>query len=284
MLYKIILIIGLVSLPTTRSDDASQKLESDLLIGTFNIQVLGRTKIGKREVVDVLVEVLNRYDLVGVLEIRDSSQTAFAELVQSLNEYAGGDVFEFFTGRRTGRSSSKEQTGFIYRTEKLDVVSMYERFDEYDVLEREPTIARFKRVQPIGLVREFTFIPIHIKPDDAVAEMNSLLDVCDEAERTYGENIIVAGDLNADCSYVPKSKWEDCQLRQSEDYQWMISDEEDTTTKKTNCAYDRIILRGKDIKENSCCARVYRFDQEMQLDQELVEDVSDHFPVEFILS
>lgn len=38
-----------------------------------------------------------------------------------------------------------------------------------------------------GAVREFTFIPVHIKPDDALAEMNSLVKVCDEAERLLGE-------------------------------------------------------------------------------------------------
>lgn len=267
-----------------QEEESEHEDEGKLLIGTFNIQVFGRTKVSKDEVVDVLCRILIRYDLVGVLEIRDSSQEAFPELVGKLNEFAGGNIYEYFTGKRNGRTTSKEQTGFIYRVDKLEVVNVYERYDQYDVLEREPTVVKFQRKKGTpGKQREFTYIPIHIKPDDAVEEMNALIPVCEEAERLNGPDVIIAGDLNADCNYVCKSCWDECQLRQEKRFKWLIDDGIDTTTKKTDCAYDRIILHGENLEKNSCCAQVYRYDRELQLDQELVEDVSDHFPVEFTL-
>ena len=38
-----------------------------------------------------------------------------------------------------------------------------------------------------GQQQAFTFIPMHTKPTDAVAEMNSLVDVYDESTRYYGD-------------------------------------------------------------------------------------------------
>ncbi len=48
------------------------------------------------------------------------------------------------------------------------------------------------------------------------------------------------GDFNADCSYVTKSEWDDVRLRtESEKFLWLIEDGIDTTTKASDCAYDR---------------------------------------------
>ena len=38
----------------------------------------------------------------------------------------------------------------------------------------------------VGKVNEFTFIPMHAKPKDAIAEMNSLVTVYEEAEKLFG--------------------------------------------------------------------------------------------------
>ena len=50
------------------------------------------------------------------------------------------------------------------------------------------------------------------------------------------KNKILLGDLNADCSYydTPPSHFLD--------WNWIIRDDEDTTSSLTNCAYDRIIV------------------------------------------
>ena len=44
----------------------------------------------------------------------------------------------------------------------------------------------FSCVSLIGKQQSFTFIPIHAKPSDAVAELNNLIAVYDEAVKRYG--------------------------------------------------------------------------------------------------
>ncbi|EGV92987.1 Deoxyribonuclease gamma [Cricetulus griseus] len=94
------------------------------------------------------------------------------------------------------------------------------------------------------------------------------------------------GDFNAGCSYVPKKAWQNIRLRTDPNFVWLIEDKEDTTVKKsTNCAYDRIVLRGQEIV-NSVVPRsngIFDFQKAYELSDEEALDVSDHFPVEFKL-
>ena len=65
------------------------------------------------------VQVVQRYDILMIQEIRDSAQTAFPELVDLVNR-ASKNSYAFVTSGRTGRSSNKEQYGYIYRFVKFD--------------------------------------------------------------------------------------------------------------------------------------------------------------------
>ena len=58
-------------------------------------------------------------------------------------------------------------------------------------------------------------------------------------KKIISDNIILMGDFNADCSYVPKTKLKKLALR-SKGFHWLIPDEWDTTVASTNCAYDRL--------------------------------------------
>ena len=53
------------------------------------------------------------------------------------------------------------------------------------------------------------------------------------------DNILILGDLNADCSYITDSEKENLLLRVNEQYEWFIDDSVDTTISNTDCAYDR---------------------------------------------
>uniref|UniRef100_A0A2K5F5Y8 Deoxyribonuclease 1L3 n=1 Tax=Aotus nancymaae TaxID=37293 RepID=A0A2K5F5Y8_AOTNA len=99
-------------------------------------------------------------------------------------------------------------------------------------------------------------------------------------------NFIFMGDFNAGCSYVPKKAWKNIRLRTDPMFVWLIGDQEDTTVKKsTNCAYDRIVLRGQEIVSSVVpkSASVFDFQKAYKLSEEEALDVSDHFPVEFKL-
>jgi len=78
------------------------------------------------------------------------------------------------------------------------------------------------------------------------------------------------GDFNADCSYFDEE--------QEREYIWLIGNNEDTTTKSTNCAYDRIAIKNRTMEHYSGSG-VFRFDLEYGLNQSQTEEVSDHYPV-----
>ena len=66
-----------------------------------------------------------------------------------------------------------------------------------DRFEREPFLARFR----VGSL-DFVLANIYVKPGDAVAEIDALDDVHEWAKAEFGDtDIIVLGDLNADCCY-----------------------------------------------------------------------------------
>ena len=60
-----------------------------LLVGSFNIQSLGPTKMGRPEFVSTVVKILARYDIVLIQEIKDSSDKneVFQVLIDVLNEF-----------------------------------------------------------------------------------------------------------------------------------------------------------------------------------------------------
>ena len=88
---------------------------------------------------------------------------------------------------------------------------------------------------------KFGLAGIHVDPDDAVQEIDNLHpDVfLDMKTRLSTDDVMVMGDLNADCSYVPLSRWPAIELKSDVNYHWWIGDEVDTTVKRTHCAYDR---------------------------------------------
>jgi len=83
-------------------------------------------------------------------------------------------------------------------------------------------------------------IGIHAKPDFAVEEMQALVNVHAAVEEHWNtDNILIIGDLNAECSYASQSELDSLTLRTDSRFSWHIGDEVDTTTKSTDCAYDR---------------------------------------------
>jgi len=64
---------------------------------------------------------------------------------------------------RLGRTTSKEQYAFFYKTSTVSVVNSYQWPDVNDVFEREPYIVRFRPLT--GSQGDFAFAGIHVKPE-----------------------------------------------------------------------------------------------------------------------
>jgi len=252
-----------------------------LLIGAFNIQVFGQSKMDKPDVVNILVQIVQRYDILMIQEIRDKAQTALPELVADVNKVSSVH-YGFVVSPRTGRSSSKEQYGYIFRTDKVNIGGVYQWQDSDDIFEREPYTVNFERMTQ-GNQTNFSYIAIHAKPDDADAEISALVQVYDEIIPVFGPDALIAGDYNADCSYVCKSCWNDIDLWNDSRFTWLIGHDADTTVSSNDCSYDRLVVAGDSMTANSSPGDVFYFDQYFNLTEEEAKDVSDHYPVEFYL-
>ncbi|XP_064598383.1 deoxyribonuclease-1-like [Liolophura sinensis] len=236
----------------------------------------------------VLYQIIQRYDLVVVQEIRDSTSTAFTMLKEELNKLSPLAPFDTVVSERLGRSNSKEQYGFLFRPSRLTPTGVYQFDDDInnstDVFEREPFAVRFHCA--FTELQDFAVIATHIAPRDAVAEIDKLTYVYHEVGDHWDlEAVLLAGDFNADCSYLRGAKWENVSLRTDEEFHWLIADSEDTTVTYSDCSYDRFVTASADILTNLVpgSVRVYHFDADLKLTYKEALAISDHYPIELQL-
>ena len=95
---------------------------------------------------------------------------------------------------------------------------------------------------------------IHVKPNDVQQELSNL----EEAIEDDG-NIVVIGDLNADCRYYDAEE-----EKEFDSWHWMILDYVDTTMSNSDCAYDRILLND-DMRKEFVIAREYGIEKGITL-------------------
>ncbi|XP_073326081.1 deoxyribonuclease I-like 1-like [Pagrus major] len=260
-----------------------------LKICAFNVQSFGESKANNKKVMGILLKILSRCDLCLIQEVRDSKGEAIRALVKDLNRYDKSNSYSYVESERLGRKTYKEQYVYIYRNNVLRVKEHYqypkqdvEGTNDTDVFSREPFIIRFH--SPTTLVKDFVLIGQHTCPRNAMKEIDQLYAVFKGIHKKWKtDNVMILGDLNAACSYVTIKGWRAVRLRSDPKFQWLIGDEQDTTVReKTHCAYDRIIVHGREII--SCIvpgsAQPFNFKESFHLTEEEALEVSDHFPVE----
>ena len=249
-------------------------------IASFNIQVFGKTKAGKPEVMEIITDIITQFDIVAVQEIRDKSGTAITHLENLLD--ATGTDYNYIIGPRLGRTSSKEQYAYIYNTNTIEAIGEPYTYDDSakDIFHREPFIAQFKAKNGTF---DFTMVTIHTDPDSATEEIYALHQVIEQARSFTGESDIIAlGDFNADCNYHEESN----RGPLSEDsYIYAIKDSADTNLAKSDCTYDRIIITKSSTETDfTGMSGVYRFDTIHNLSYKEAKKVSDHYPVYAVFS
>ena len=244
-------------------------------LAAFNLQIFGTAKAGKPEVMSVLSKIIRNYDVIAVQEIRDSSQTALPLLRDAVNSM-GSPQYEYVVSERLGRTVSKEQYAYIYNTQTIQQIgSPYVYPDTNDLFQREPYVVEFKTKNGSF---DFVLITIHTDPNTANQEISDLPKVVDDAKRRFQAegDFIIMGDLNADCTYFKENS--QSPLR-SADYYLVINNSFDTTTKSTDCTYDRIIITTPAKTDFTGEAGVFRFDEAYNLNYDSTIAVSDHYPV-----
>jgi deoxyribonuclease-1-like protein len=261
--------------PTPTPVMTSTASDGTIKLAAFNLQVFGTAKADKPEVMEVFSKIIRNYDVIALEEIRDSTQTALPKLLDAVNS-VGSPRYDYIVSERLGRTVSKEQYAYVYNTQTIHPIgSPYTYPDSNDLFQREPYISEFKAKDGSF---DFVLITIHTDPDTATQEINDLPKVVENAKSKYrGEgDFIIMGDLNADCNYFNEKS--QSPLR-SGDYYWFINNSVDTTTKSTDCTYDRIIITNSTKTDFTGESGVFRFDKAYNLTYEKTIEISDHYPV-----
>lgn len=215
-------------------------------ICTFNIQNFGKTKLNDSTRVNLLAEIIRKYDITAVQEISDASGTvpeAFRDIVNGKEDKFYEVIYSERTGKQPDDKTSQEQYAFYYDTARFSLMTAPVLYNDslHDYFAREPYTARFKSKEG-----NFTFvlITIHTAPEKAVSEIGSLAEVVKWAKQKYAREsrIIVLGDFNASCTYARPGQLNRLAIR-GKDYFWIVPDTAKTNlSAKSNCAYDRFVL------------------------------------------
>lgn len=213
-----LLILSLISTYFVYNSSFSGK---SLTLASWNMQIFGVSKASNADLLESYSEKISNYDIMLIQEIRDSSNTAFSQLCSLLQNYSCE------ISSRAGRSSSKEQYGIIYK-KGINLTEIKDfNPDASDRWERPPIKLTFN----VNGYRFSSYL-IHTKPDDTKKELANL-----EGAVSNSGNVLVLGDLNADCSYYSEEK-----ETEFDGWNWLIKNDQDTTISSSDCAYDRIIV------------------------------------------
>ncbi|TWT62379.1 endonuclease/exonuclease/phosphatase family protein [Rubinisphaera italica] len=258
--------------PTSQPPAASK---DSIRIATFNIQVFGVSKMGKPIVRERLAELVRQFDLVAIQEIRSIDQSVLPNFVDLVN--AQGADFKYLIGDRLGRTSSKEQYAYVYRSSLIEPVqgSIYNIEDRLDRLHREPFVGSFRMRSKPGEGGEpfsFTLVNMHTDPDEAEYEVGQLAGVYNfvTTYRPEEDDVIILGDLNVNASKL--TPLTNIPLLRS------VAGTGPTNTRGTK-QYDHIVVNHQSTLEFTGRAGVLDMASFLKISPQEALDLSDHQPV-----
>ena len=229
----------------SESENQEEVCPHELKIGSWNLEVFGQSKANNQQELSEIAEKISYYDVIAVQEIKDKNPGTAPYILQDEVETYG--EYGMILSNRTGvyceeNPYASEQYAFFYNNDTIKPLEEGHHYPDTDCeFSREPFAARFQSTE-----YDYTFvlITLHVKPDDAVDEINALVNVFEWAKFQYPneDDFILLGDLNADCSYASSSELDELDIRNG-DYQWIIPDGTNTNTaESSSCAYDRMII------------------------------------------
>lgn len=242
-------------------------------IASFNIQVFGQSKLGKPRAMEILAEIVRKFDVVAIQEIRSSSQDVMPRFIELIN--STGRTYDYIIGERIGNSVSKEQYAYVFdlQTIEVDRRYVYTVQDPDNLLHREPLVGWFRARGPESDESfTFTLVNVHTDPDIVEIEM-SVMDDIYRVVRDDGRNeddVIILGDFNADDQHFSE-------LADVPGITWALSGIK-TNTRQTK-QYDNLIFHSRATSEFVGRAGVVDFMREFDLTLDQALEVSDHLPV-----
>lgn len=249
-----------------------------LMIGTFNVQKFGESKLSKPEVMNRLRELAYPFDVLAIQEIVSQDVPVIQEFVKTLNQQFNAN-FNYVASPWLGDTSYKERYAFIFDASRVKLLEQpFVISDPENKVHREPLVARFS-VRPAPGQTPFTFVlvNVHTDPDVAAVEMDQVSLWINFLEKLYEgqeDDILVLGDFNLD----PQKIFSETQFAGRPEWQSVL-DNTVTTNLSGNKSYDNILLRADRTGEYLRRSGVVDFATKFKLSEEEAKDISDHLPV-----
>ena len=269
-------------------DSTELNNHNTIRIASWNIQNFGRSKATDPVRMAKIAEILKNYDIIAIQEISNVSEqndpgcprnenacprSKNCHLIRrALEEYLNKTYnlhYEFVFSPQV----KDERYLFIYNPIRVGLQEASLMVDPEDSepicdsqpentgkMVRQPFEGKFK----VGSF-DFILLTVHTSPKINLQELNGL-DYFYKKAQTQGEpDVIIMGDLNADCAYFDES--ETIPLR-NPCYIWIVPDTADTTVSGTDCAYDRIIFQDATLED---------FTGNWGIVEDIPKSVSDHY-------
>jgi deoxyribonuclease-1-like protein len=244
-------------------------------IASFNIEAFGNMKAGKEYVMVRLADIVRKFDIVAIQEVRSQNEYLIPNFVQLVNQ--PGRHYDHVIGPRVGRMVSKEQYVYIFDTDRIDVdrQSVYTISDPDDLLHREPLVATFmaRGVNPDEAFT-FTLVNIHTDPNprDLAIELDALAEVYRVVRRSarQEDDVILLGDFNADDRNLRR-------LGQLPGIFPLIAGV--STNTQQDQQYDNLLIHQPSTTEYSGRSGVFDVMRNYNLNEQQALEISNHFPV-----
>ncbi len=253
-------------------------------IASWNIRDFGRAKATDERRMEIIAEVLKGYDIIAVQEISNLREQSDPGCPRNEDSCPGDsdcglvrDALERHLNKRDLNYSlvfsphiRDERYLYIYNPERVELEGAMLVEDPGDsgpiclsrpgtgLMVRQPFRARFRAGD-----FDFVLLNVHTSPGINLRELEGL-EYFYRQEREEPD-VIVLGDLNADCSYLRAG--DSISLREP-GYIWVFGDDVDTTVARTDCAYDRFIFTSPTSED---------FTGRLGIVRGIPPDVSDHY-------
>ncbi|XP_057343678.1 deoxyribonuclease-1 isoform X1 [Manis pentadactyla] len=275
-----------------------------LRIAAFNIRTFGEAKMSNATLSDYIVQIVNRYDIALIQEVRDSHLTAVGSLLDKLNQWVTAVGSQGYWCRQEPTCEwPKIPTGICFKpgmTPTPSITWSASRWDAAPTRSATSSCSDLTRC-PCQTVTSMTMAvsPAGMTPS---AESQRSLGCAPHSRRsgtlplfpctrlrqmqwlrlTHSMTSIWTSSRGGAWSYVSPSSWPSIRLRTSPAFQWLIPDTADTTVTSTHCAYDRIVVAGTLLQRAVVpgSAAPFDFQAAFGLSNQTAQAVSDHYPVE----
>ena len=179
-------------------------------LGCFNIENFGQTKLSRDAVMDAIVRIAQRYDVLIIQELSDSSQVpdlgpnigkVISETATRIQERSNDKTIRVVASPRLSRTGNgKEQYALVYDHGAFDVLESWVVNDSatgepaYEQYMRPPMVTRMRSTR-VG--EDFVVGVCHTRPQDALNETLHMLALLKQLEQSTSKLAMVCGDFNA---------------------------------------------------------------------------------------